>query len=552
MRLTATATPAIGRTAGSAAANALAGTGRLLRFALRRDRVRIPIWLAALALGSVWTAAAFGDIYPTAAARQTTAATMNTPAGLAFTGPARYLTDYHYGSIVSHQLLGFVVVFVGIMTVLLVTRHTRTEEETGRAELIRAAAVGRHAQLAAALILAVAVNVALGILLALGMGALGLEGMTWEGSLLYGAAYAAVGITFAGVAAVAVQITAHSRGASGMGIAVVGAAYLIRAAGDSADSALSWASPIGWAQQTFPYLDNRWWPLLLNLATAAALAAIGFALSLRRDLGAGLRAARRGRPAASRLLTTPIGFALRLHRGMLIGFAVGMLLLGASYGPFLGDIEEMFRDIQVLQDALANLGGTTVTDAFIAMVMTVFTIVATIHVVLTTLRPRAEETSGRAEPVLATALSRTRWLASHLAVALIGGPAMLLLSGLALAATGAPTTSDPDLFAKTMAASAAYIPAIWVTAALTVALAGWLPRATALAWLYVGYIAVTGYLGMILRLPTWLTSLSPFSHIPRLPVEDFTWPPLLTLTAIAAALITLGLYGFRRRDLEIK
>jgi len=550
--MTATATPALGRTAGSAAGNALAGTGRLLRFSLRRDRVRIPMWLAALTLGNVWPAAAFPELYPTEAARRTAIATMNSPAGLAFTGPEHYLSDYHYGSMVSHQLLGFVVVFAGIMSVLVVTRHTRAEEETGRAELVRAAPVGRHAQLASALILAVAVNAVLAILLALSMGSLGLEGMTWEGSLLYGAAHAATGITFAGVAAVTVQITAHSRGASGMGFAVVGAAYLVRAAGDAAGSALSWASPIGWVQQTFPYLDDRWWPLLLNIAAAAVLAAVGFALSLRRDLGAGLRAARRGRPAASRPLTTPLGFALRLHRGMLIGFAVGTLLLGASYGPFLGDIEEMFRDIQVLQDAIAALGGATVTDSFIAMVTTIFTIVAAIHVVITTLRPRSEESAGRAEPVLATGLSRTGWLGSHLLVALVGGPVMILLAGLALAVTGAPTVDESGLFGKAMAASAAYIPALWVTAGLAVALVGWLPRATVLAWLFVGYVGVTGYLGMLLQLPTWVTGLSPFSHVPRLPVEDFRWTPLLILTAIASVLIVIGLYGFRRRDLETK
>ena len=56
--MTATATPALGRTAGPAAGNALAGTGLLVRFNLRRDRVRIPVWLAALTLGTVWPATA--------------------------------------------------------------------------------------------------------------------------------------------------------------------------------------------------------------------------------------------------------------------------------------------------------------------------------------------------------------------------------------------------------------------------------------------------------------------------------------------------------------
>lgn len=550
--MTTTTTPAIGRTAARAGGNALTGTAALVRFALRRDRVRIPVWLAALTLGTVWVAVAFPELYPTAAALRATATTMNSPAGLAFTGPAHYLSDYTYGSMLSHQLLGFMAIPVGIMSILLVARHTRTEEESGRAELVRAAVVGRHAPLAAALILAVAVNLALALLLTLGLGALGIDGVTWAGSLLYGAAHAAVGITFAGVAAVTVQITEYSRGASGMGLAVVGAAYLVRAAGDAADSGLSWASPIGWAQQTFPYLDDRWWPLLPNLAVAAALAAIGFVLSTRRDLGAGLRASRRGRPVASRALATPLGFALRLHRGMLIGFAIGMLALGMSYGPFLGEMEDMVRDVEIFRDALAELGGATFVDSFITMIMLVFAVVAASHVVITTLRPRSEENAGRAEPVLATRLSRTGWLGSHLTVALVGGPVMILLAALALAVTGAPTVDDGDLFGKIMGAAAAYIPALWVMAGLTIALVGWFPRASALAWLVVAYAGIVGYFGTLLRFPTWMHNLSPFGHISRLPVEDLSWPPLLILTALAAGLIALGLYGFHRRDLDTK
>jgi ABC-2 type transport system permease protein len=550
--MTTTATPALGRKTELAGGSVLKGMGALLRFDLRRDRIRIPVWLGSLTVVTLWPAAAFPELYKTAAERQTVAGTMNSPAGLAFTGPAHYLTDYTYGSMMSHQMLGFILIFVGIMSVLMVARHTRTEEETGRAELVRAAVVGRHAPLAAALTLTVAANLALALLLTVSLGSLGLEGMTWEGSLLYGAAHAAVGITFAGIAAVTVQITEHSRGASGMALAVVAAAYLVRAAGDSADSALSWASPIGWAQQTFPYLDNRWWPLLLNVAAGVGCAGLGFALSVRRDLGAGLRAARRGRPEASRTLATPFGFALRLHRAMLIGFAIGMAMLGMSYGPFLGDIDEMFKDVQVMQDAMARMGGATFVDSFIAMITTILAIVAAIYVIIASLRPRTEESSGRAEPVLATRLSRAGWLGTHLTVALVAGPVVLLIAGLTLAATGAPTVGQSGLFGDILAAAAAYIPALWVTAGVAVALLGWVPRAAALTWLVPVYGGIVGYFGTILQFPDWMNNLSPFGHIPRLPVEEFSWTPLVLLTAIAAGLIAFGLAGFRRRDLETK
>lgn len=558
---TATA-PAPAHSAEHARGTPLTGTGALLRFALRRDRVRIPVWLLALTLGTAAPLFAFLDLYGTSRARQVAAETMRTPAGLAFTGPEHYLSDYHFGAILSHQMLGFVALLVGIMSVLMVTRHTRSEEETGRAELVRGAVVGRHAHLASALILAFAVNVALALLLALSVGGVAqvlelipdareLDGITWPGSLLYGAAHAAAGITFAGVAAVAVQMTQYSRGASGLGLAIVGVAYLVRAGADSAGSDLSWASPIGWAQQTFAYLDNRWWPLLLNLAAAAALAILGFALSVRRDLGAGLRPPRRGRPTASRLLTTPFGFALRLHRGMLIGFAIGLAVAGMSYGPFLGEVEAMFEDVDMLE-RVAQAGGASFVDSFITMIMTVLAIIAAVYVVIATLRPRAEEGSGRAEPVLATGLSRTGWLGTHLAVAMLGGPFVLLLGGLTLAVTGAPTVDDPDVFGEILWASAVYIPALWVIAGVAVVLVGWLPRAATATWLLVVYAGVVGYFGKILQFPDWMNDLSPFGHVPQLPVDDFEWTPLIALTAVAAGLVVLGLVGFRRRDLETK
>ena len=331
---------------------------------------------------------------------------MSSPAALATTGPSHYLTDYHFGAMMSHQMLGFMGIMVGLMSVLLLVRHTRAEEETGRAEQVRANVVGRHAHLTAAMGVVTATNVVLALLITIGLGGLGIEGITWNGALLYGAAHAAMGLVFTAVAAVTVQITEHSRGAAGMALAVVGIAYFLRAAGDVGTSALSWLSPIGWAQATWAFLENRWWPLLLALALAAGLVAAAFELSTRRDVGAGLRQPRPGAAAASNALVHPLGFALRLHRGMMLGFAIGMFVLGAAYGSILGEVEEMLSGIDVFSDAVAEIGGATITESFASMIMVIMAIVASVYVVLAALRPRAEENAGRAEPVLATPLSR--------------------------------------------------------------------------------------------------------------------------------------------------
>ncbi|MEE1929876.1 ABC transporter permease [Streptomyces sp. TRM 70351] len=526
----------------------LAGAGTLLRFAARRDRVRLPVWTAALVLGTVTTAGSYRDLYPTAEARRSTAETMSSPAALAMSGPERFLADYGYGAMLGHQMLGFTAVLVALMSVLTVTRHTRAEEESGRAELVRSAAVGRHAPLAAALALAVLTNAVLACVMALGLGGLGLPGAGWGGSLLYGAAHAAVGLVFTAVAAVTVQLTAHARGASGAALAVLGLAYVLRAAGDVGGGALSWLSPVGWAQRTYVYVDDRWWPLLLALGAAAAGTTLAVRLSTRRDLGAGLRPARSGRPHATAALTHPLGFALRLHRGLLTGFAVGLAAMGAAYGAVLGDAEEMLADVAALEDALAELGGADLAESFAAMVMIVLAVVAAVYVVLAALRPRAEESGRRAEPLLATALSRTRWAGSHLAVALAGGTLLLLLAGLGFGAAGAAATGDGSLVPALTGAALAYAPALWVTAGVAAALYGWLPQATALAWVMPVLAFVVGYLGPLLQLPQWLSRLSPFGHVPRLPAEPVDWTPLVVLTLLAAALIASGLAGFRRRD----
>ncbi|MDJ1138367.1 ABC transporter permease [Streptomyces iconiensis] len=530
----------------------LAGTGTLYRFALRRDRVRLPVWILALFLGTLSTASNFKQVYADDEARASAAKTMDSPAGLAMTGPGHYLDDYNYGAMLGHQMLGFVVIMVGLMSVLAVVRHTRNEEETGRAELVRSGVVGRHASLTAALGVACTANLVLGILLAVGLPALGMDGITSGGAVLYGAAHAAVGLVFAAVAAITVQLTAHARAASGAALAVLGAAYVLRAAGDVGNGALSWLSPIGWAQRTYPFVDDRWWPLLLAPAFAFAAGAAAYVLSTRRDVGAGLRPPRPGRAAAKGFLTRPLGFALRLHRGLLTGFTVALLLLGAMYGSILGDVEDMLKNVDAIQEALKNAGGSTLAESFASTVMIVLAVVASIYVVMATLRPRAEETAGRAEPLLATALSRRRWVGSHLLVALAGGTGILLAGGLGFGLTGAASTGDSALVGRLTGAALAYAPALWVTAGVAVLLFGWLPRATALAWIVPVYGFVVGYLGKLLDFPDALNNVSPFGHVPALPAADMSWLPLLLLTAIAAALVAVGLYGFRRRDLETK
>ncbi|OLT10901.1 ABC transporter permease [Actinomadura sp. CNU-125] len=528
------------------------GTAVLARFMLRRDRIRIPAWLLALNLSTSATASNLAGTYPDAAGRRSRAELVDSPAGAAFSGPGHGLDDYTYGAMLANEMLGFVAIFVALMSVLLVVRHTRTEEEAGRAELVRAGVVGRHAPLAAAVLVVGGANVALGTLVTLLLGGSGIESVTWPGSLLFGASLTAVGLVFTAVAAVTAQVGEYGRGAAGMAGALIGAAYTVRAVGDMGGGALSWLSPIGWAQATRVYVDGRWWPLGLALLLTGGLLAAAFALTTRRDVGSGLRPPRPGPRTASPSLGTPFGLALRLQRTSLLWWGVSMAALGAVYGVFTGDVRDAIGENESLQEWVATIPGSSLTEQFVSVITSMLAAVCGVQVILAMQRARVEETAGRAEPVLATAVSRTRWLAGHVAVALAGGAAMLLLTGLGAGAAAAVAVGDAGLLPRTVGAALAYVPAVWITGGAALALFGLAPRAIAATWAIVWYAVFVTTFGGLLRLPGWTNDLSPFGHVPRLPGADLRWAPLLILTAIAAALLAVGFAAFRRRDLDLR
>ena len=334
----------------------------------------------------------------------------------------------------------------------------------------------------------------------------------------------------------------------GMTGAALGGAYLLRAAGDVGDGTLSWLSPIGWGQAMRPYAGERWWPLALSLAAAAALVAVAFALRARRDEGAGLVQPRPGPAAASTGLMRPLGLALRLQRGALFGWSAGLFFSGVSIGLTGNDAESLVGDNADLGDFLGGTGGDIV-DQYFAVSMLSMALIGAGFGIQAALRMRGEETSGRLEPLLATALSRRRWLAAYVGVALAGSVVVLGANGLGAGIAHAINSDDASRLPELLAAGLAPVPAVWVLVGATVALFGVVPRAAAAAWGVLGACFALSLLGPLLGLPDWVLDLSPFQHVPQLPAADFSAAPLLALSAVAAALIALGAGAFRRRDI---
>ena len=152
-------------------------------------------------------------------------------------------------------------------------------------------------------------------------------------------------------------------------------------------------------------------------------------------------------------------------------------------------------------------------------------------------------------PVLATALSESRWLGSHLLVAAAGSVAVLAAAGLGFGLTALAVTGDDSYVVDLLTAALAYSPALWLTVGVAALLFGISPRLAVLAWLMPVYGFIVGYLGTLLQFPDWMVNLSPFGHIPGLPVDTMEWLPVVLLTLAGLGLAAVGMVLFRRRDL---
>ncbi|MFG2209780.1 ABC transporter permease [Streptomyces sp. NPDC048638] len=545
-----TATAAAAALAPARGPRHLAGTGALLRLALRRDRVMIPAWVLVVGLTVAGMGSSYETLYPTTAQRAGLAASMNANASLrALYGP---VFGDSIGGLVAWRMAGLGAVLAAVMSLLIVVRHTREEEETGRQELLSAAMVGRRAPLTAALLTALVANAALAVVVA---GGLAGSGQPATGSLALGIAVGGAGMLFAGVAAIAAQLTESARPAKGLTGAVLGLAFALRAAGDAAtagaSSPLLWVSPVGWAENVRAYAGERWWVTLLFAGGTVLAVAAAYALTARRDIGMSFLPARPGPARAPRALSGPFGLAWRLQRTTLLGWTLGFLCAGGIFGGIAKGASDLVGGNQQTLEIFRRMGGQQgLTDAFLATMAGMLGMIASLYAAGSVLRLHGEETGGRAEPVLAGAVGRLRWACGHLAVAALGTVVILGAGGLALGVGYGISVHDVGAgLGRVLGATLSQVPAVWTLTGVAVLVHGALPRAAAGVWAVVGGCLAIGWIGPALKFPQWAMDLSPFSHLPKLPGGQATAAPFLWLLGLSLLFTAVGLVGLRRRDM---
>ncbi len=292
----------------------------------------------------------------------------------------------------------------------------------------------------------------------------------------------------------------------------------------------------------------------INNPDRQLLGAAAVALSARRDVGAGLLPPRPGPATASRGLRSPLALAWRLHRGLLGAWVLGFALLGVVFGGVGESVGDLVRDNPALGDIFARLGGQAgLIDAYLAGIMGILGLIAAAYAIQATLKLRSEESSLRAEPVLATAVGRLTWAGSHLAFSVLGPALTLAVAGLTTGLThGLNTGHVGRELPRILAGAMVQLPAVWVLAAIAVALFGLLPRlAAAISWSALAVCLLVGLVGAALQLNQRLLDVSPFTHIPKVPGADVSITPLAWLVGIAVGVGAAGLVGLRRRNTPV-
>jgi ABC-2 type transport system permease protein len=512
----------------------------------------LPIWIYVLAIIAVSGGYVVKKLYKTPADLASLASTVRHDAALLFI--YGQLHGHTLGAITTWRYLVYSALTAGLMSIFLVIRHTRADEEAGRLELVGSTVVGRHAALTAGLLLALLANVA-GLVLTFVIFVV--FGLPTAGALGYALGQASCGLVFAAIAAVAAQVSGTARGARGMAIALLGVVFLLRGVGDSGASHgltwLSWLSPLGWAEELRPFSGDRWWVLVVPLAVTCALTAAAFVLAGRRDAGAGLVQPRPGSATAGRLLGGPVGLVWRLERASLAGWSAGFLVAGLAIGVVGNGIGKLLGSGGgAIEKGLLRIGGqNALTNAYLAACMALLALVASAYATGVVLRLRTAETDGLGEPILASPVSRYRWTGSTLLMAVAGTAVVLVTGGIGMGlGFGLATSGVGTWVSRLIGAGLVQLPAALCLAGLACLLVGLLPRwSIGLAWAGVGICGLIGLFGPAVQLSQHVLDIVPFTHTPRLPGGEFSATPVIWLCGAALAMAAVGATGLRHRDI---
>jgi len=526
----------------------LAAARALARRAFRDARVRTISFAYLFAVIAYIQPVGYRDAYPTLSSRLAFAHSFadNRAIRLFYGVPHNLLTVSGY---TAWRVGGTLAIFAAVFGLLAAVRALRTEEDTGRMELVLAGSVGRGTAYLSAM-----AAIAAGVLI-LGLAefaGLLLAGLSAGGSAELALATASVVPVFVGVGALASQLASTRRVALELGGAAVGLFLALRVIADTSNGAswLRWATPLGWAEEVRPFTGAH--PVVLALPATATVLLLAAAarIAAGRDIGTGVLPARESAEPHLGLLSSPTLQALRSERGSLI---VWLSSVGA-FAYITGVIAKSTSTAGIsksLQHEVSKLGtGSIVTPTgYLAFVFIFFILAVSLFVCAQIGAARHEEADERLETLLSLPISRRGWLGGRLVLAVGGASAISLTAGL-LTWAGAESGGVSISLAGMLEAGLNCLPVALMFLGIATLAYAIVPRASAgLSYGLVTVAFLWDLFGSLLSVPKWLVEATPFAHVGLVPAQPFRAGAAVIMLAIAAISALAAVWLFQRRDL---
>ena len=520
----------------------------IARRALRDARVRTIAFAYLFAAIAYIQPVSYRHAYPTLADRLSFARSFGVnKAVVLFYGKAYDLLTV--GGYSAWRVGGTLAIFSAVFGLLAAVRALRTEEETGRAELVLAGTVGRRSAFLASM-----AAIAAGVLLLWAAAFVGsvLGGLPAGGSAYLALAVASVGPVFVGGGALVSKLAPTRRMALELGGGVVALAFVLRVIADTSTGVgwLRWATPLGWAEDLRPFTGAQPAVLLLPLAAAVALIYVAERISAGRDVGSGLLPAHDSAEPRGGLLSSPTAQALRSERPTLV---VWLLSVGA-FAFIVGVISKSINGAGIsrqLNRELAKLGsGSVLTPkGYLGFSFIFFVLAVSLFACSQISAARQEEAAERLETILALPVARRGWLTGRLVLAAVAIVAISLVAGV-FAWLGAVSEGISLPFARMLEAGLNCLPVAILflgVAALAYALA---PRAsTGIAYGVVTVAFLWQLFGSLFGAPKWLVDVTPFAHVGFVPAQPFRAGAAAVMVAVGLLAGGSAVAAFERRDL---
>ena len=524
-------------------------TTALTRLYARLTRRSGLAWTSLLAVNAAVVVLGYEAAYPRAEQRELFAAQIGANLGFqALYGRAFDLLTA--GGFTAWRFGGLVSVIVMIWGASSAIRLTRTEEQTGRGDLVGAGALTRRGWYGTAMAVAAGWQVLAGVFLWITLVAVGL---VVGGSAVLAIEISCSGLTGVGFGLLAAQIWPTRARALGRSSLAIGALFILRVIADGTTGLgwLRWGTPFGWGEESRPFTNGqRLWPLVLLAGLAGITAAVGAVLVLRRDVGGAFRTDHDHGPATTNWLRTLATLEVRVSAGSALGWAASLAAVGVVTGMLASSVGAFARDSPGYEQVMAKLGVGDLgrPAAFVGLMFSVLAVAVAVYAARAAVAGADSESEGLLDNLAAQPLTRRRWLLTHSAVTT--GYLVLVSVAAGLGSwVGVVAQGDSIAFSDALGAGLNLVPLAVLVLGIGALVHGAWPRAVGPVTLTV---VVVGYLieliGSMLQAPTWLRDLSPFHHLSPFPAAPLRPEALLVLSALGIGAAVVGAELINRRD----